>query len=615
MKKLKVPAIIFLFALIIFLIFFFRFVYNYDIIVTHLLYIPVILIAFLWQYRVIYAILVIGIALLISDKTSGYDSLIINDIIRILLLMFAGIFVAVMRRYILLFSSYKKYKDILFAVQEPMVIINSSFSIFLSNKNFTATFGIGRKENISVIFGDILHDDGLGDALSICFNGAESLYHGRFTTTGGESRLFEVKCYPIGDNEWKRHAILNLRDITEESEAALKQKRILDRQSIVIDILELLNKKDAGLSVIHEILGLVAENTGIGAIGLKLESDDDYKLYSSAGITVLTDYLRARCAEHESGPEGCFCIRSFSLEQFVNHTDAESAFPDFFWTNDFDEFAQTCKGRACRCMPAAGIKSCAVIPVSSGEEITGFFILADRRKFFFNNELLEFYEGIVQSISIALGRVSYQDHLKQIIDEKELLIREVHHRVKNNMQVITSLISLQASRQTDEEVKSILNECQNRVRTMALVHEKLYSSNNYTSINFGSYINTLVPLLMNSYRISKDLVTVKITAEDIQLDINTAIPLAQLVNEILSNVFKHAFPSDRTGSVEVALTRNTALGINILNINDTGIGLGDDVSFPAGGNLGFQLIQALIRQIRGRVAFKSAGGVSIQVEF
>ena len=266
-------------------------------------------------------------------------------------------------------------------------------------------------------------------------------------------------------------------------------------------------------------------------------------------------------------------------------------------------------------MSSAGIKSFAVIPVSSGEDISGFFILLDRRKFFFNNELLEFYEGIVQSISIALGRVSYQDYLKQIINEKELLIREVHHRVKNNMQVITSLISLQASRQTDEEVKSILNECQNRVRTMALVHEKLYSSNNYASINFGSYINTLVPLLMNSYRISKDLVTVKITAEDIQLDINTAIPLAQLVNEILSNVFKHAFPSDRTGSVEVALTRNTALGINILNINDTGIGLRGDVSFPAGGNLGFQLIQALIRQIRGRVEFKSAGGVSIQVEF
>jgi len=243
------------------------------------------------------------------------------------------------------------------------------------------------------------------------------------------------------------------------------------------------------------------------------------------------------------------------------------------------------------------------------------FILIDRRKSFFTEELLDFFQAIVQTISIALDRLKYEENLKHIINEKELLLREVHHRVKNNMQVVTSLISLQASRQTDDYVKSILTECQNRVRTMALVHEKLYSSNNFTSINFGHYINTLVPLLMNSYRIEKNQITVDVSAQDIQLGLNTAIPLAQLVNEILSNVFKHAFPGGKTGSVLIVLSGDKSTGINVLEIKDTGTGLTENVSYPDGGNLGFQLIEALVKQIGGKIKFSGEGGVSIKITF
>ncbi|HQO39188.1 MAG TPA: histidine kinase dimerization/phosphoacceptor domain -containing protein [Spirochaetota bacterium] len=615
MNRLKIPSIILLFCLVIILIIISRHIYNYDIIATHLLYIPVILIAFLWQYRVIYAIVITGVILITSDILMGRTVYIVPDLIRLGLIMFAGIFVAAMRMYIIRVSSYRKYRDILFAVREPMAIIDSTFSVIIKNEMFSSRFGAGLRESILSISGGILNDDELGDALAICFSGSESVYQGKFMTISGESGLFEIKCYPLVEDGWKPHAILNFRDITEESRAAQRQKVALERQRMAIDILELLNSKTPGPGVIHEILKLVSQTTGIGAIGLRLAEENGFNLYSSAGITVLTDYLRSDCTDCDPDDTGRFCIRSIMPGEQCVFADSGTGYNNFFHVNDLDAYNRSGEKKLCRCMIAAGLKSFALIPVYSDDEITGCFILLDRRKFFFTEELLDFFQGIVQSIGIALDRLKYEDDLKRIIDEKELLIREVHHRVKNNMQVITSLISLQASRQTDDYVKSILNECQNRVRTMALVHEKLYSSNNFTSINFGNYINTLVPLLMNSYRIEKNQVTVDVTAEDIQLGLNTAIPLAQLVNEILSNVFKHAFPGGKTGSVRIILAGDTSAGINLLEISDTGKGLTGGAAYPDGGNLGFQLIEALVKQIRGKITFAGEGGVSIKVTF
>ena len=615
MNRLKIPSIILLFCLVIILIIISKHIYNYDIGATHLLYIPVILTAFLWQYRVIYAIVITGIILITADILTGRSVYIVPDLIELGLVMFAGILTAAMRMYIISLASYRKYNDILSAVQEPMAIIDSTFSIIIQNEMFSLRFGGGLHESIISIPGGILNDEGLKDALITCFGGSESVYQGKFMTISGQAGLFEIKCCPLVEEGLKPHAILNFRDITRESRASYRQKATLDRQRIAIDILELLNSKTPKPEMIHEILKLVSQTTGIGATGLRLAEENGFNLYSSAGITVLTNYLRSDCADFDPEDSESFCIRSIMPEEPCVIADLGTGYNNFFHVNDLDEYNLSEKKKTCRCMISAGLKSFALIPVHSNYEISGCFILIDRRKSFFTEELLDFFQAIVQTISIALDRLKYEENLKHIINEKELLLREVHHRVKNNMQVVTSLISLQASRQTDDYVKSILTECQNRVRTMALVHEKLYSSNNFTSINFGHYINTLVPLLMNSYRIEKNQITVDVSAQDIQLGLNTAIPLAQLVNEILSNVFKHAFPGGKTGSVLIVLSGDKSTGINVLEIKDTGTGLTENVSYPDGGNLGFQLIEALVKQIGGKIKFSGEGGVSIKITF
>jgi len=151
---------------------------------------------------------------------------------------------------------------------------------------------------------------------------------------------------------------------------------------------------------------------------------------------------------------------------------------------------------------------------------------------------------------------------------------------------------------------------------MALVHEKLYSSDNFTSININAYMKSLVPMLMTSYRIDKTKINVEIDALDTFFGLNTAIPLAQLVNEVLSNVFKHAFIQGVKGDVIISLAPDiTEMNRYILTISDNGSGLPSSVVYPGSGNLGFQLIDALAKQLKGKITFSNGNGVTIQVVF
>jgi len=549
--------------------------------------------------------------LFVADFWYGRSDLVSQDLVRVLFLLVGGIFIVWMKNYILRFAAFRKFRDILFAVRDPMAIVDSGFSVVISNMAFRNTFSTGSSGSILSLFPDLFDESGLYDSLTVCFSGAESVYRGHFNVSSGETRPFEVKCYPLAHGEDEHYAILDFRDITEETRTSTQQKTALDRQRVAIEILKLLNRKDYDISVIRKILELITGNTGIEAAGLKLKSGSEYRLYSSAGDEKLRRCIEGECTEADC-EGGCFCLRRFPDR---GGDEGLLTSPGIVWSNNLDEYATAKNLKLCGHMTESSLRSFAVIPVCSGREAIGFFIFADRRRGFFSSELLEFYEGMAESIGIALDRVEFEENLKKIIQEKEQLIREVHHRVKNNMQVITSLISLQAVRQSDESVRSILNECQNRVKTMALVHEKLYSAGNYSSINFGNYINSLVSLLMNSYRIDPQLVKVDITAGDIVFGINVAIPLAQLINEILSNVFKHAFPGGRAGSVEILLERDAEKGGSMLFVRDTGAGLPEGVSYPSGGGLGFQLIEALVRQIRGNIEYENSRGISIRVTF
>jgi PAS domain S-box-containing protein len=205
--------------------------------------------------------------------------------------------------------------------------------------------------------------------------------------------------------------------------------------------------------------------------------------------------------------------------------------------------------------------------------------------------------GVARDIT---ERKQADESIRASLREKEVLLKEIHHRVKNNLQVISSLLSLQAEYLTDESMLRIMRESQGRVKSMALVHEKLYQSHNLAEIDFGDYVRVLVMQLFRSYGIAQDSVHMVITADPVALGVDRAIPCGIIVNELVTNALKYAFPDGRKGTVEVEL-RSTPGGVITLAIRDDGVGIPHDIEFHKADSLGLTLVHMLADQVQGEL--------------
>jgi PAS domain S-box-containing protein len=193
-----------------------------------------------------------------------------------------------------------------------------------------------------------------------------------------------------------------------------------------------------------------------------------------------------------------------------------------------------------------------------------------------------------------------EEIIQASLREKEALLREIHHRVKNNLQVTSSLLRLQAAAIDDAATREMFEESENRIRSMALVHEKLYQSTNLSRIDFADYIRSLGDLLFRSSAINPANVTLKVTGRETFLSIDIAVPCGLIINELLSNALKHAFPHDRRGEIRVHLDQ-LANGWNSVSVRDDGIGLPAAFDVSTTGTLGLQLVHGLVQQIDGEI--------------
>ncbi len=205
---------------------------------------------------------------------------------------------------------------------------------------------------------------------------------------------------------------------------------------------------------------------------------------------------------------------------------------------------------------------------------------------------------------------------KRILDalrEKEVLLREIHHRVKNNMQVISSLLRLQSARFTEAEVREAFLESQGRIKSMALVHEKLYMTKDLSRIDFADYIKSLTSTIFASHE-EDGRIALKLDLDKVYLDINTAVPCGLILNELILNALKHAFPNNRRGRIRVELRENEKEIIR-LTVRDDGIGLPEGCKPGKVESLGFQIIALLAEQLRGWIDVRREGGAAISLWF
>ncbi|WP_377474964.1 MAG: PAS domain S-box protein [Microcoleus anatoxicus] len=221
------------------------------------------------------------------------------------------------------------------------------------------------------------------------------------------------------------------------------------------------------------------------------------------------------------------------------------------------------------------------------------------------------YRGMDRDIT---DRKRSDFQLRASLKEKEVLLKEIHHRVKNNLQVISSLLKLQAGYIDDENVQSLFTESYNRVRSMALIHEKLYQTSNLAKIDAADYIRNLVDNLFRSYNISTQKIDLCLKVDKILLDVDTAVPCGLIINEIVSNALKYAFNNQKCGEISIHFIKKDRDYL-LLSIKDNGKGLPPDFNLEESESLGLQLVVNLTEQLEGTLNYGSNGGTCFKILF
>lgn len=224
----------------------------------------------------------------------------------------------------------------------------------------------------------------------------------------------------------------------------------------------------------------------------------------------------------------------------------------------------------------------------------------------------KYFISVVEDIS---DRKQSEEQIQASLLEKEVLLKEIYHRVKNNLQVISSLLNLQSAYIKDKYDLAIFQQSQQRIASMALIHEKLYQSQDLARINFGEYVRDLVASLFTAYEVNEDAIALTINVDDhIFLGLDTAIPCSLIINELVSNSLKYAFPAGKNGTICIEIKEKFDSNLTLI-VTDNGIGLPPNFELKKITSLGWQLVDALTQQLAGNITIKGAVGVECQVTF
>lgn len=220
---------------------------------------------------------------------------------------------------------------------------------------------------------------------------------------------------------------------------------------------------------------------------------------------------------------------------------------------------------------------------------------------------------LISRVQVLLQTRRLSVQVNQLLQDKEMLMKEIHHRVKNNLMVISSLLSLQSRYIKDEESKEIFKESQNRAQSMALIHERLYRSTDMKSIDFADYIRSLTRDLFNTYSTQEDRIDLKMDVEDVEVDIDNAVPLGLIINEIVTNSLKYAFPDETAGTISISFHKQKDQ--YLLEVSDDGIGIPEEFEVEKSDSLGMMLINSLTYQIGGELEMERSPGTTFRIKF
>ncbi len=211
-------------------------------------------------------------------------------------------------------------------------------------------------------------------------------------------------------------------------------------------------------------------------------------------------------------------------------------------------------------------------------------------------------------------RVRIEERIRASLREKEALLREIHHRVKNNLQVVSSLLGLQSRAAADPDLRKMFQESQDRIHSMALLHESLYQSQNLSQIDFPEYVRKLAAHLFSSYGVGADRIRLRTDLDVLSLTLDAAVPCGLIINELVSNSLKYAFPNGREGEIRIEL-HERADGLARLVVADDGVGLRADLDWVNTPSLGLRLVRTLAEQLGAKIEVRSKAGTEVRLAF
>jgi PAS domain S-box-containing protein len=262
-----------------------------------------------------------------------------------------------------------------------------------------------------------------------------------------------------------------------------------------------------------------------------------------------------------------------------------------------------------------GLRACWAMPIlSAAGQVLGTFAMYYPRPHSPSADEQHLVDLVTHTAAIAIEHYRAERELRAALREKEVLLQEIHHRVKNNLQVVASLLDMQAEAVADPRVRAAFEDSQARLHAMALIHEQLYQGASLAQLNAADYLRRLSTRLFETYRRPDGRITLELDVEEIALEINVAIPCGLMLNELLSNALKHAFPGGRPGAVAITL-RQAPPGTCVLTVRDTGVGLPEGLDIRQTDSLGLQLVSLLITQLEGTLTLERGGGTTFKLTF
>jgi two-component sensor histidine kinase len=303
--------------------------------------------------------------------------------------------------------------------------------------------------------------------------------------------------------------------------------------------------------------------------------------------------------------------RNDSLPRYVIKTGESVIVPEIE-KNNITQF----KGADLNYPEKFGFSSLIIVPMLWQNETIGTISLARNAEGNpFTRDHLIFLQNVAARLSFTISNGRLLKVLVKEIEDRKTLMRELYHRTKNNLQVISSLLSIKSDLVENQEMKSILEDMGNRIQTIALIHQKLYQSKSLSHIDLKEFITDLSNLLITSFSVIQKKVTIDLRLESIVVSIDRAIPCGLILNELISNSLKYAFPGDMKGRIIIHLNKKENETI-VINISDNGIGIPEDYNFMEKNTLGMLLLKSIAEeQLQGELKIETKNGVSFTIRF